>query len=212
MEHFLFDLDGTLTDPGLGITNSIMYSLKPFGIEVSDRRELYVCIGPPLIDCYMKLWGFSLEDAKKALSVYREYFSVKGLFENEVYDGIEDVLASLKNAGKRIYLATSKPEIYAKQILEHFGLLKYFDFVAGNTLDESRPKKSDVIKYIMQKFPEINACNAIMIGDRKYDIEGARECSLDAVGVLYGYGNREELEGAKYLAQDPRELKNILLK
>jgi len=212
IDNILFDLDGTLTDPALGITNSIIYSLKPFNIDIRDRAELYCCIGPPLIDCYMKLWGFSLKDAEKALETYREYFSVKGLYENEVYNGIDELLNSLKKSGKRIYLATSKPEIYAKEILRHFDLEKYFTFIAGNSLSENRAKKSDVIKYLMKNCPEVKAENSIMVGDREYDVLGARECALDCAGVLYGYGSLSELEGAgaKYICKDVSELKTLL--
>lgn len=213
IEHVLFDLDGTLTDPAQGITNSIIHSLKHFNIEVKDRTELYSCIGPPLIECYMKMWNFSLEEAKKALEVYREYFSVKGLFENEVYDGIEDMLKSLCASGKKLYLATSKPEVYARRILEHFNLDRYFTFIAGNSLTEDRSKKSDVIKYLFASCPQLEKDNAIMVGDREYDVLGARECSLDCVGVLYGYGSREEIEKAeaKYICESVTDLENLLL-
>ncbi len=212
IENILFDLDGTLTDPALGITNSIMYSLRPFNIEVKDRSELYCCIGPPLIDCYMKLWNFSLSEAEEALKTYREYFSVKGLYENEVYGGIDDLLSTLQKGGKRIYLATSKPEIYAKEILRYFDLEKYFTFIAGNSLSENRAKKSDVIKYLIKNCPEIKAENSIMVGDREYDVLGAKECSMDCIGVLYGYGSRKELEsaGAKYICGDVLALKELL--
>lgn len=212
--HLLFDLDGTLTDPALGITNSIMYALKRFNIEVKDRKELYCLIGPPLIPAFESMWGLSHEDAVLALEYYREYFSVKGLFENVLYDGIDDLLDSLTKSGKKLYLATSKPEEYARKILEHFKIDRYFTFVAGNTLTESRPTKLAVLEYLMQTIPEINSDNTVMIGDTKYDAIGARDAGFDCIGVLYGYGKKEDFESlcVKKLAATVKELKGILLK
>lgn len=212
--HLLFDLDGTLTDPALGITNSIMYALKKFGIEVKDRKELYCLIGPPLIPAFENMWGLSHEDAVLALEYYREYFSVNGIFENRLYEGIDDLLSSLCKEGKKLYLATSKPEEYAKKILEYFKIDRYFTFIAGNTLTESRPSKLAVLEYLMQTVAEINGDNAVMIGDTKYDAIGAREACLDCIGVLYGYGSPEdfEAEGVKITARSVAELKAILLR
>lgn len=212
-KHILFDLDGTLTDPALGITNSIMYALRKNGIEPPDRKELYCCIGPPLIDAFMQMWGFSKEGAEKALSDYREYFSQHGLFENEVYAGINELLSELCKSGKKLYLATSKPEIYARQILEHFNLSQYFTFIAGNTLSEDRPKKVDVINYLFKVCPELDVKNTVMVGDRKFDVIGAHAAHLPCIGVLFGYGSREELEGAgaDSLANTVLELKALLL-
>ncbi len=212
-KHILFDLDGTLTDPALGITNSIMYALKKNGIQPPDRRELYCCIGPPLIDAFMEMWGFSRKGAEKALSDYREYFSVHGLYENEVYDGIPELLKALVDSGKKLYLATSKPEIYARQILEHFNLAEYFTFIAGNTLSEDRPKKVDVINYLFKVCPELEAQNTVMVGDRKYDVIGAHDASLTCIGVLFGYGCEQELRDANadHLAKTVSDLKALLL-
>ena len=203
----LFDLDGTLTDPGMGITNSVAYSLKKFGIEIEDRKELYKFIGPPLHESFMKYCGFSDEDAEKAIVYYREYFRDTGIFENEVYDGIENLLGEIRNSGRKIILATSKPEEFAKRILVHFGLDKYFDFAAGATMDTSRSKKGDVIAYALKESgcsPE----NAVMVGDRLHDILGAKENGLDSIGVLFGYGSREELEnaGADYIAETVNDI------
>ena len=203
----LFDLDGTLTDPGMGITNSVAYSLKKFEIEVEDRKELYKFIGPPLHESFMKYCGFSDEDAEKAIVYYREYFRDTGIFENEVYDGIENLLGEIRNSGRKIILATSKPEEFAKRILVHFGLDKYFDFAAGATMDTSRSKKGDVIAYALKESgcsPE----NAVMVGDRLHDILGAKENGLDSIGVLFGYGSREELEkaGADYIAETVNDI------
>ena len=201
----LFDLDGTLTDPGIGITNSVAYALSKWNIEVTDRSELYKFIGPPLLDSFAGYYGFSEEDCQKALTYYREYFRSKGIYENEVYPGVVEMLETLKNSGKKIVLATSKPEEFAIIILKHFDLYKYFDFVAGATMDESRNKKGDVIKYALEScgIDKTDLKDVIMVGDRKHDVHGATENDLDCIGVLFGYGDREELEtaGAKYIAE-----------
>ena len=201
----LFDLDGTLTDPGIGITNSVAYALSKWNIEVTDRSELYKFIGPPLLDSFAGYYGFSEEDCQKALTYYREYFRSKGIYENEVYPGVVEMLETLKNSGKKIILATSKPEEFAIIILKHFDLYKYFDFVAGATMDESRNKKGDVIKYALEScgIDKTDLKDVIMVGDRKHDVHGATENDLDGIGVLFGYGDREELEtaGAKYIAE-----------
>lgn len=203
----LFDLDGTLTDPGRGITNSVAYSLKKFGIEVEDKKELYKFIGPPLHDSFMKYYGFSEKEAETAIVYYREYFRDIGIFENEVYDGIENLLNEIKSSGKKIILATSKPEEFAKRILVHFGLDKYFDFAAGATMDTSRSKKGDVIAYALTE-SGCSSENAVMVGDRLHDILGAKENSLASIGVLFGYGSREELEnaGADYIAETVEDI------
>ncbi len=212
-KYILFDLDGTLTDPALGITNSVKYALEKFGITVNDRRELYKFIGPPLINAFMEHYGFEHNKAEKALEYYREYFSVKGIFENSVYDGAKEMLLCLRENGKKIILTTSKPEPYAKQILEHFGIDGYFDFVAGATMDETRNQKPQVIEYALKECQISDTENAVMVGDRKYDIEGAHIFNIKAVGVLFGYGSVQELENAKadFLVNDINELLEILL-
>lgn len=207
-DYLLFDLDGTLTDPGEGITNSVMHALGKWGIEVKDRRELYSFIGPPLSVSFKKFYGFSEDDALKCVEYYREYFRNKGIFENKLYDGIESLLGELKKSGKILILATSKPEIFAKRILDHFDLTKYFDFVAGASMDESRNKKADVIRYALDLAQITDLSRAIMIGDRDQDILGAKATGLDSLGVLYGYGDREELEGAgaTYIAETVEDI------
>lgn len=212
--YLLFDLDGTLTDPGLGITNSVLYALEKFGIVPASREELYPYIGPPLIDSFQKYHGLTSKQAEEALGYYREYFSVRGLYENEPYPGIEALLRTLQRAGYTLIVATSKPEEFTHTILQHFRLDTYFSFVGGNTLDESRPTKAAVIRYIQEHFPDLTGENALMIGDRCYDMEGARACGLPAVGVLYGYGSRSELEsaGADTVAQTPEELAEIIFR
>lgn len=207
--NILFDLDGTITDPMLGITNSVIYALNRYGIKVRDRCELYKFIGPPLAESFSKYYGFSKEEGHKLVEVYREYFSDKGLYENEVYEGIEKMLKNLKSEGHKIYLATSKPEVYAKRILEHFDLYKYFDGVVGSELNGDRVEKSAVIAYLKDKY---KLEKAIMVGDRCFDIIGAKENNLTSVGVLYGYGEREELADADYLADNVGDLEKILIK
>mgnify|MGYP003308651028 CR=1 FL=1 len=207
----LFDLDGTLTDPGLGITNSVAYALKRYGIEAENRESLYSFIGPPLKDSFMKYYGFSEEKAMEAIEVYREYFREKGLYENEVYDGIRELLEKIKQSGRKIVLATSKPEEFSIRILEHFDLIKYFHVVAGASMDEKRNKKGDVIRYAMEK-GGFTSEKAIMIGDREHDIFGAKENGLPSIGVLYGYGSEDELKaaGADYIAEGVNDIFGIL--
>lgn len=208
----LFDLDGTLTDPGEGITNSVAYALKKFNIIVEDKTELYNFIGPPLIDSFMKYYGMNYEDGLKAVEYYREYFGVTGIFENRVFDGIHEMLERVKKSGRTISLATSKPEVYAKRILEHFDLKKYFDFVGGATMDESRSKKSDVIKHTLQQLGVADKSRVVMVGDRHHDIDGANQNGLDSIGVLFGYGDRAELQnaGATYIAESVDDIVKFL--
>lgn len=210
-DAILFDLDGTLTDPGVGITNSVAYALSKFGIEVSDRKELYSFIGPPLFDSFTEQYGFTPDNANRAVAYYREYFAPKGLYENEVYEGTPEMLKNLKESGKKIILATSKPEKFAIEILRHFGLDVYFDHICGATMDATRNKKDAVIKYALEVSgadPEF----AVMVGDRSYDILGGKKFGLYTVGVTYGYGSPEELTaaGADKIAHSVPELLKIL--
>lgn len=193
---YLFDLDGTLTDPKEGITKSVAYALEKFDITVKHLDDLCVFIGPPLLDSFMKEYGMSESMANDAIRYYREYFSLKGIFENKVYDGIEAMLKMLKEKGHTCIVATSKPEEFARQIIEHFQLQAYFDDVCGATMDGSRSKKGDVIAYALNKHA-IKKDAAIMVGDRKHDIIGAHENGLPCIAVLYGYGSREEFIEAK---------------
>lgn len=202
----LFDLDGTLTESGIGITRSVAHSLRKFGIEETDQARLDRFVGPPLIDSYVRYYGFSHEQAVLAVEYYREYYAVTGIFENRVYDGVETMLRELNAAGKTCVLATSKPEHYAVQIMEHFSLSRYFSCVAGATMDEKRTNKAEVIAYALEKVGKSG--KAVMVGDRKHDIEGAKAHDLDSIGVLYGYGSREELEqaGATYIAATAEDI------
>lgn len=202
-QYVFFDLDGTLTDPGIGITNSVAYALNKWNIEVADRSELYKFIGPPLVDSFMKYYGFSAEEAEQAVVYYREYFRSTGIYENTIYDGTIGLLEQLKNSGRHIVLATSKPQAFAEIILKHFHMDSYFEVVAGATMDGSRSKKTDVILYAMQMCEIGDKSQVVMVGDREHDIIGANNAGLDSIGVLCGYGDREELEhaGATYVVE-----------
>jgi len=212
-EYILFDLDGTLTDPAIGITNSVMYALKKYGICVSDRKELYKFIGPPLLESFEKYYGFSKEEAKTAVEYYREYYRDKGIFENSVYYGLDDLLKVLKDNDKTLIVATSKPEVFAKQILNHFDISKYFTYIAGSNLDGTRVRKCEVIRYALKSCNIIDLSKAIMIGDREYDIIGAKEVGLSSIGVLFGYGSRHELEqaGADFIVSAVQDIEEIIL-
>ncbi len=211
MNTILFDLDGTLTDPALGITNAVSYALKHYGID-EDYQNLLRFIGPPLVDSFMEYYGFDHEKAQEAIVYYREYFSDKGLFENVVYDGMENFLAALKDKGYILAVATSKPEEFAKKILDHFHLSHYFTEICGATMDSSRSKKGDVIAYALDQLKISDPNTAIMIGDRQHDIVGAHQNQLKAIGVLYGYGDEAEMKEyqADYIAKDLKELMDIL--
>ena len=213
LEYVLFDLDGTLTDPALGITNCVIYALGKFDIHPSAREELYPYIGPPLVYSFAQFHGLSEEDAIQAVAYYRERFSVDGWRENSVFDGIHNMLGALQERGVKLMLATSKPEVFAIRILEYFDLMKYFTFAAGSTLDGQRPEKEDVIAYIQENYPNIRRENTLMVGDRCYDVFGAHSRGLQAVGVLFGYGDREEMEQAKvdYIVENVPELERLLL-
>ena len=210
-KNIFLDLDGTLTDSGEGIMNSVAYSLKKFGIEETDRARLRTFIGPPLFASYMREYGFDHEKALLAVEYYREYFAPKGLYENSVYEGIPELLGDLKNAGARLYLATSKPEPYATEIVSHFGLAGYLDGLFGSTMTEERTKKEDVIAYALE-LTGIDKKDVVMIGDRNHDILGAKANGVASVGVLFGYGDRKELSdaGADHIADTVEHLRQIL--
>lgn len=208
----LFDLDGTLTDPGIGITNSVSYALQKFGIRVTDRTRLYKFIGPPLNESFQEFLGFSVEESQRAVAYYREYYGEKGIYENQMYDGVEPLLADLQAKGKKLVLATSKPEKFAVQILEHFHIEKYFDFVVGSNMDGSRSKKAEVLTYALKQMEITDKSPVVMVGDREHDIFGAAQVGIDSIGVLYGYGSKEELRdaGATYIVNVPEEIADII--
>lgn len=212
-EYILFDLDGTLTDSGIGITNSAMYALGRYGIEVSDRKELYRFIGPPLMKSFEKYYGFSKEEAENAVEYYREYYRNKGIFENLLYGGFEELLKTLKDNNKVLIVATSKPEVFARQIVDYFHIGQYFTYVAGSNLDGTRTSKEEVIKHALESCNILDLSKVVMIGDRDYDIIGAKQIGVDSIGVLFGYGDRNELEkaGADFIAATVEDIKKILL-
>ena len=212
--HIFFDLDGTLTDPAQGITNSFIHALKYFGREIPSYEELCKLIGPPLPYSFETILCFPKEKVMEAVAKYREYFATKGLYENSVYPGIPGLLQTLKENGKHLVVATSKPEEYSIKIINHFGLSKYFDFVCGSLMDESRSKKAEVIAYALQRcgLGEADKSRVLMVGDRFHDIEGAKQNGLKSCGVLFGYGSREELEeaGADYIVKDVMDLYKVI--
>lgn len=208
----LFDLDGTLTDSKLGITKSVQYALGKYDIMVENLNELEVFIGPPLLDSFKEFYLFNEEKAKESIKHYREYFSAQGIFENAVYPKVSYLLKELKKLNKILIVATAKPTVFAKKILEHFNLSQYFSAIVGSNLDGTRTSKSEVINFALSTIPNISVKNVIMIGDRKHDILGARENDLDSIAVTYGYGTDEELKKAEptYFADSIEELLEIL--
>lgn len=195
--YIFWDLDGTLTESGDGIINSVMYALRKKGIVENDRTKLAAFVGPPLRDCFMKYYGFSLEGAEECVQLYREYFVDRGMFENRVYPGIPEVLEELCREGYRLVVTTSKPEVFSVRIMEHFQIAQYFHFIGGSSLDEKRNAKADVIRYVLDTLGLDPARDRIvMIGDRDQDVNGAAANKIPCIGVLYGYGSREELETA----------------
>ncbi len=212
-QYLLFDLDGTLTDPMAGITRSVQHALRAYGIEEPDLKKLCPFIGPPLKDSFMTYYHFPEAQAEEAIGKYREYFSVTGIFENRVYDGIEKILNQLKERGKILVVATSKPEEFAVRILDHFGLSRYFDHICGASMDEKRVKKGEVIRYALERAGIRDCSEALMVGDREHDVIGARENQMECLGVLFGYGTREELEkaGADWIVETVEDLGRWLL-
>lgn len=201
-KYVLFDLDGTITDSAEGIINSFQFALAKFNIHVEDKDELKRVIGPPLKDSFMNLYSLSEQNANIAIEAYREYYKEKGIYENKLYPNIKSFLHILKLINKKIILATSKPTEYAIEILKYFSIFDYFTDVIGSTFNEDRQEKIDVMRYALEKNNISNLAYAIMIGDRKFDIEASNALNIDSIGVLYGYGSKEELiqSGATYLA------------
>ena len=209
----LFDLDGTLTDPGEGIINSVEYALNKFGITVDDKKSLTKFIGPPLLVSFSTYYGFDEEKSRKAIEIYREYYKDKGINECKLFDGIRELLEALKNAGYEIALATSKPEVFAHIVLQNYDIHKYFDFIGGATIDEkTRYTKEHVIEYVLDNIKEADRAKILMIGDRCFDINGAKAYSLDSIGVTFGYGTYDELKeaGATYIVDTPKAIEYLL--
>lgn len=220
-DYLLFDLDGTLTDPKVGITTCVQYALASFGIEEPDLDKLTPFIGPPLKDSFVEFYGFDEAKAQAAVEKYRERFKDTGLFENEVYTGIPDMLRKLKGNRKKLAVASSKPTVFVERILEHFEIRRYFDVVVGSELDGTRTDKAEVIAEALRQLYGENAAdmeqkkkNTVMIGDRKFDVEGAKAEGVVSVAVSYGYGSMEELKEARpdYIVRSVLELEMLLLR
>ena len=196
-----------------GITKSAQHALKHFGIEVKDHTSLAFFIGPPLRDTFKNHYHMSDGQVDEAIRVFREYFEPKGIFENEIYDGVPKMLENLTRAGRSLILATSKPVDFAERVLEYFDIKDYFDFVAGSSMDERRANKEEIIAYALEECQLIDMSELVMVGDRKYDIEAAKEFGIYTIGVLYGYGSKAELKkaGADCLVKTVDDLEEVLL-
>lgn len=212
-QTILFDLDGTLTDSGLGITRAVMYALGQMGYEVPERQSLFKFIGPPLHTSFQRYYSMDEAQSAEAVRQFRVYYNDMGILENLVYDGVPEMLAELKKAGLRLVLATSKPEAAAVRVMRHFGLDEFVPDIVGGTDDPSRNTKGKVIGYALKAFG-IDPAGALMVGDREHDVLGARENGIPCAGITYGYGDRPELEGAGALAvfNTPAELADYILK
>lgn len=210
-QTLLFDLDGTVTDSAPGVTRSFAYALDAYGIHV-DPSELYKVVGPPLHVSFMEFYGFSREDAFRAVDKYREYYREKGIYECRLYDGIRELLAKLKASGRELLIASSKPEFFVRQILDNFGIAEHFDFVVGSLLDGGRTDKAEVVDYALSH-AKGKIDETVMIGDRRFDVDGGHAKGLPVIGVSWGYGSRQELadSGAEFIVDTPDELLYLLL-
>ncbi len=209
--HAFFDLDGTLTDSAPGITHSVQYALRKFGIDPPPEEDLRVFVGPPLVWSFSHVFGFSEEEAKLAVAYYREYYRERGIYENSVYPGIPELLAHLSDKGIICVLATCKPHVFASKILSHFSLDKYFSYVSGPELDGTRGENHEVIAEALRALQGLDPRQALMIGDRKHDAIGAAYHGMDCVGVLWGFGTQGELldAGVRYLCSSAPEIEHI---
>lgn len=208
----LFDLDGTLTDPGDGITNSVAYALARMGCDVASRKELEAYIGPPLAASFRQLAGLGADEAEEAVRCYREYFAERGIFENKLYCGIPALLSGLAADGAILAIASSKPQVFVKRIAEYFGIGDSFAFIGGSELDGRRVAKADVIRYVLDELGVHDYGRVVMVGDRRHDVEGAAVHGILSIGVSYGYGGRTELEqaGAYRVVDTVAELEAVL--
>lgn len=209
----LFDLDGTIINSQIGITRSVQYSLKHFGIEVENPDTLVHFVGPPLHKSFENFYSFDKEKSVLAVEKYREYYREKGIFECEMYSGVHDLLQDLQQKGVKIVLATSKPEFFALQILENINIIHLFDSVYGSNLDLTRSDKAEIIKDILRFYPEYHRNDFIMIGDKEHDIIGANKNSIDSAGVLWGFGSHAELEAhnPKFIVSEMNDIAEIVL-
>lgn len=207
----LFDLDGTLLDTAPGILSSIRFALGELGIP--EPPDMWRFLGPPLFVSLKEFCGLDDEKAQEAVNIYRKKYSTDGeLFKSSVFDGVEELLKELKAAGLTLAVATSKPEPFAKRLIEHFGLTDHFDFIGGSGLDNSRGSKGEVIEYVLEKLGQPDRGSALMIGDRRHDVLGAGECGIDCLYALWGYGSSEEAEesGALATVETPEECRNFI--
>ena len=213
-ETILFDLDGTLTDPAEGITKAVEVALNHYGITVENRSTLNKFIGPPLDESFPEFYGFNEEQVREATRVFREYFGRQGWAENIPYPGIDKLLGDLKAAGKKLIIATSKPEEFAVRIMNHFDLAQYMDVIAGASIDNQEgAKKANLIRKALQRAGVEDLSATVMVGARRHDVAGCHEVGLKVIGVLYGYGDRAEHEaaGADYIVEDIPSLEKLLL-
>ena len=212
-KYVFWDLDGTISDSAPGIINSVTYALEHMGTPVPTIDKLRKFVGPPLWESFSLYVGDSKEKVNMAVNYFREYYEKSGILENEMYNGIEELLIKLRDAGYISVLATSKPEPHAITILKRYGIDSYFHYIAGSTIDETRTKKAEVIAYALETCGITDKSQVIMIGDRSHDVIGAKENGIDCIGVLYGYGDRPELEeaGVIAIAADLNELAGLLI-
>lgn len=211
-KNIMFDLDGTLTDSAEGVTRSVQYALKKYGIEASPE-ELKSFVGPPLFWSFENNYGFSKAKALQAVDYYREYYREKGLYENKLYPSVPEMLEALEKSGAKLFVATSKPTIFAVKVLQHFNIDGFFITIAGSNLDGTRIEKGEVIDFILKNNSGLDKKETVMVGDRKHDIRGAHTCGLASIAVTYGYGSHEELSaaGPTHTAHSVPELTELLL-
>ncbi len=210
----LFDLDGTLTDSKEGITKSVQYALSKLGIIEDNLHNLEKFIGPPLDESFSGFYSLGKDEVRDAIKYYREYYSTKGIYENDLYPGIPELLKKLRESDKKMYIATTKPTIFAVEVLKHFNLDDYFSEIVGSFLDGRRTSKDELIKFILSRIPEVSKNKIVMIGDRRHDILGAKQTGIDSIAVSYGYGSLEELVKAEptYIAGSIEELYQLIAK
>lgn len=218
LKYVLFDLDGTLTESGPGIMNAAKIALNHFGIEENNVENLHKFVGPPLTESFGQRYGMNEADTQEAIAVFRKYYNVTGIYENSVFEGIQEMLQQLKSNGLLLSIASSKPRPMIDIVVDHFDIRKYFDVIVGCELDGTRSQKKEVVDEVIRLFGELSGDDAvlehsIMVGDRMYDVNGARECGFECIGVTYGYGTRQELQeaGAAYIVDSVNELGEKLL-
>ena len=212
--NIFFDFDGTLSDTSDGVFKSFDYVADFYGISLADKSIYKTMIGPPLLESFTRVFGFTGDTLPQAMAKYREYYTAKGMFECRIYDGVIDLIKELRKEGKRILVATSKPEVYARQILEKKGILDLFDFVGGSDLEEAvRVNKVDIIRYVMQNLNIQDTSSCLMIGDTHFDIQGAQKAGIESLGILWGFGSEQSLRsaGATYIAKTPLDVQKLIL-